>query len=137
MHEIFEFSDEQIFFDCLVTPFLILFKVIQQKCLHGSNEINPFLVQVDCSSLQTPQFRQSFVQGILMYHFEKKILKNLEIFERKKWVFFEKNHQEVQCPQFKEFFFLNDLRAQFPQSKDFFFFFLKFFLFFLGKIWES
>ena len=33
---------------------------------------------------------KSFVQGILMYHFEKKTLKNLEIFERKKWAFLKK-----------------------------------------------
>ena len=33
---------------------------------------------------------KSFVQGILMYHFEKKTLKNLEIFERKKKLTFLK-----------------------------------------------
>ena len=35
---------------------------------------------------------KNFVQGILMYHFEKKTLKNLEIFERKKkWAFLKKS----------------------------------------------
>ena len=56
-----------------------------------------------------------------MYHFEKKTLKNLEIFERKKMGLFEKVTRKFNA---------HDLRAQFPQSKDFFF--LKIFLFF----WE-
>ena len=35
---------------------------------------------------------KKFVQGILMYHFEKKTLKNLEIFEKKKMALFWKSH---------------------------------------------
>ena len=41
---------------------------------------------------------KSFVQGILMYHFKKKTLKNPEILERKKVGLFEKSHWELQCP---------------------------------------
>ena len=59
---------------------------------------------------------KKFVQGILMYHFEKKTLKNLEIFERKKkWPFFEKVTRKSNALSPKNFFFfLNDLRAQCP-----------------------
>ena len=40
-----------------------------------------------------------------MYHFEKKTLKNLENFERKKWVFFEKVTRKSNAPSSKFFFF--------------------------------
>ena len=56
-----------------------------------------------------------------MYHFEKKILKNLEIFERKKWVFFWKKSLGSLMPLVQSFFFL--------------LFGWKFFSF-LGKIWK-
>ena len=39
-----------------------------------------------------------------MYHFEKKTLKNLEIFERKKWAFFEKVTRKSNAPNSKFFF---------------------------------
>ena len=40
-----------------------------------------------------------------MYHFEEKTLKNLEIFERKKWVFFEKKiTRKSNAPSSKLFF---------------------------------
>ena len=55
---------------------------------------------------------KKFVQGILMYHFEKKTLKNLEIFEKKKkWTFFEKVTRKSNAPSPNKFFFLNDVRA--------------------------
>ena len=54
-----------------------------------------------------------------MYHFEKKTLKNLEIFERKKkGLFFEKVNRKSNVPSPKIFFFEN-------------------FSLFLGKFWKS
>ena len=41
-----------------------------------------------------------------MYHFEKKTLKNLEIFERKKMGLFEKVTRKANAPSSKNFFFL-------------------------------
>ena len=48
---------------------------------------------------------KSFVQGIHMYHFEKKTLKNLEIFERKKWAFLKKVTGKSNAPSPKIFLF--------------------------------
>ena len=57
---------------------------------------------------------KKFVQGILMYHFEKQTLKNLEIFERKKMGLFWKKSLGSPMPLVQRIFFLNDLRAQCP-----------------------
>ena len=61
---------------------------------------------------------KKFVQGILMYHFEKKTLKNLEIFERKKnGHFLKKVTRKSNAPSSKIFyfiFFIFNLRAQCP-----------------------
>ena len=43
-----------------------------------------------------------------MYHFEKKTLKNLEIFERKKMGLFEKVTRKANAPSSKNFFFFEN-----------------------------
>ena len=49
---------------------------------------------------------KSFVQGILMYHFEKETLKNLEVFEREKnGSFFKNVTRKSNAPNSKIFFF--------------------------------
>ena len=53
---------------------------------------------------------KNFVQGILMYHFEKKTLKNLEIFEKKNGHFLKKSLGRP-MPLVQRIFFLNDIRA--------------------------
>ena len=45
-----------------------------------------------------------FFQGILMYHFEKKTLKNPEIFERKKMGLFEKVTRKSNAHSLRIFF---------------------------------
>ena len=41
-----------------------------------------------------------------MYHFEKKTLKNLEIFERKKWAFLKKVTGKSNAPSSKNYLFI-------------------------------
>ena len=61
---------------------------------------------------------KNFVQGILMYHFEKKNLKNLEIFGKKKNGHFLKKSLGSPMSLVQRFFFEN-------------------FFLFLGKFWKS
>ena len=69
-----------------------------------------------------------------MYHFEKKILKNLEIFERKKWVFFlKKVTRKSNAPSSKNFFFKKWLKGSIPLVQRLFFFFFENFSLFFGK----
>ena len=74
-----------------------------------------------------------------MYHFEKKTLKNLEIFEKKKGLF-EKVTGKTNAPSSKIFFFFffsfkKRLKGLMPLVQRHFFIW-KIFSFF-GKIWES
>ena len=48
-------------------------------------------------------------QGILMYHFEKKTLKNLEIFERKKMGIFGKKSLGSLMPLVQRIFFFGKI----------------------------
>ena len=67
---------------------------------------------------------KKFVQGILMYHFEKKTLKNLEIFERKKMDIFWKKSLGSPMPLVQRiFFFLKWLKGSIPLVQRLFFFF--------------
>ena len=72
-----------------------------------------------------------------MYHFEKKTLKNLEIFERKKWAFFEKVTRKSNVPSPKIFFFWKffSFFGKILEILNFFFnfFFVLFFLIYIHK----
>ena len=73
-----------------------------------------------------------------MYHFEKKTLKNLEIFERKKkWAFFEKVTRKSNVPSPKIFFFLKIFLffwENFGNLEFFFFFFFCFENIYMNKL---
>ena len=72
-----------------------------------------------------------------MDHFEKKTLKNLEIFERKKCAVLKKVTGKSNAPSLKNFFFLKMTQEpNAPSPNTFSFENFPFSLFFLGKIWE-
>ena len=68
---------------------------------------------------------KKFVQGILMYHFEKKTLKNLEIFERKrkKKGHFLKKSLGSPMPLVQRNFFFKRRKGLMPLDQRLFFFF--------------
>ena len=62
-----------------------------------------------------------------MYHFEKKTLKNLEIFQRKKMVLFEKVTKKTNAPSssFENFsLFLGKIWKSWKKKLNFFFFYI-------------